>query len=74
MDKIKFQEKIGLHIRKIREAKGLTAAELARRCDMDKPNIHKLETGKFNPTVFYLSKICRGLDISLQDLFKGFKY
>ena len=72
MEKIEFQIKIGLHIRKIREDKGFTAAELARRCNMDKPNIHKLENGKFNPSVFYLSKICKGLEISLRDLFSGF--
>lgn len=74
MDKLEFQKKLGAHIRKVREKKKITAAELARRCLMDKPNIHKLETGKFNPSVFYLSKICTGLGISLEELLSGFKY
>ena len=74
MNKIEFQKKLGKHIKEIREGKGITAAELARRCFMDKPNIHKLETGKFNPSAFYLAKICKGLDISLHDLFSGFDF
>ncbi len=74
MDKLEFQKRLAAHIKKKREEKGITAAELARRCLMDKPNIHKLETGKFNPSAFYLSKICKGLDISLQELFKDFHY
>ncbi len=72
--KLEFQKKIGLHIRKKREKAGITAAELARRCYMDKPNIHKLESGKFNPSSFYLSKICQGLHISLEELFRGFHW
>jgi len=74
MNKIEFQKKLGEHIKKIRELKGITAAELARRCFMEKPNIHKLENGKFNPSAFYLSKICKGLGISLQELFSGFSF
>lgn len=72
-DKEAFQRKLGEHIRQVRQGKGLTAAELARRCLMDKPNIHKLETGKFNPSAFYLSKICKGMEISLKELFQEFK-
>ena len=72
MDKTEFQKKLGEHIKKIRESKDITAAELARRCFMDRPNIHKLENGKFSPSAFYLSKICKGLGISLQELFYGF--
>lgn len=74
MTKIEFQKKLGEHIKKVRESKGLTSAELARRCFMDKPNIHKLENGKFSPSVFYLTKICKGLEISLEELFSGFNF
>ena len=74
MNKIEFQKKLGEHIKRTRENKGITSAELARRCFMDKPNIHKLENGKFSPSVFYLSKICKGLEISLQELFSEFNY
>ena len=74
MDKIEFQEKLGRHIKKVRKSKEITAAELARKCLMDKPNIHKLENGKFNPSAFYLAKICKGLGISLEELFTGFDF
>jgi len=74
MNKIEFQKKLGEHIKRVRESKDITAAELARRCFMDKPNIHKLENGKFNPSAFYLAKICKGLEISLQELFSGFNF
>jgi putative transcriptional regulator len=74
MDKIEFQQKLGEHIKQIRKNKGVTCTELASRCLMDKPNIHKLENGDFNPSAYYLARICKGLEISLQELFSGFNY
>lgn len=72
-EKEKFLKRFGEHIKSIRIKKGLTGAELARRCFMDKQNVFKLEKGKFNPSLFYLKKISEGLEIDLDELIKGFK-
>jgi putative transcriptional regulator len=71
--KEKFLKKFGEHVKSIRIKKGLTGAELARRCYMDKQNISKLEKGKFNPSLYYLKNICEGLEIELDELLKGVK-
>ncbi len=71
-EKHEFQIAIGKHVRKMREAQGLSGAELARRCFLDRSNIHSLEMGKFSPSLFYLSKIAKGLDMSLSELLMGF--
>ena len=38
-----FQLCFGDHLKKFRKLRGITGAELARRCYMDKPNLTRLE-------------------------------
>lgn len=68
----KFLKRFGEHVKSIRIKKNLTGAELARRCFMDKQNISRLEKGKFNPSLYYLKKICEGLEMNLDELLKNF--
>ncbi|HKC67614.1 MAG TPA: helix-turn-helix transcriptional regulator [Bacteroidia bacterium] len=72
-DKLKLQKRFGEHLSKLRENKGLTSAELARRCFMERSNIARLETGRTNPSLFVLKKLAIGMDIELDELLKGFK-
>ena len=72
-DKLKLQKRFGEHIIKLRESKGVTAAELARLCFMERSNIARLETGRMNPSLFILKKLSIGLGIELSDLLKEFK-
>ena len=72
-EKEELLKRFGEHIVKIRLKKKMSGAELARRCFMDKPNITRLEKGRINPSLFYLKKICAGLEINLKELFRNFK-
>lgn len=72
-DRLKLQKRFGEHLKKVREAKGLTSAELSRRCYMERSNIARLESGRSNPSLFVLKKLCVGLEIELEDFLKGFK-
>ena len=63
----------GNHIRMVRESKGISSSELAKRCFMDRGNYTRIETGKTNPTVITLIKISNALGISLEELIAGFK-
>lgn len=67
-----FQEKIGRHIVKLREQKGLTSAELGRACDMERSNISRLEKGRMNPSLYLIKQVCNGLEISVRDFFRDF--
>jgi len=73
-DKTEFSKKIGEHIRKQREAKGYSGAELAKIIEMDRPNLHKLETGGYSPSLLIISQVAKGLDMSLSELLEDFEY
>ena len=72
-EKLKLQKRFGVHLKKLRESMGLTPAELARKCFMERSNIARLETGRINPSLFILKKISSGLEIELDELLKNFK-
>ncbi|MCO6499355.1 MAG: helix-turn-helix transcriptional regulator [Vicingus serpentipes] len=72
MSKEKFLKNLGKHIKELREKKGLSAAEFARRAEMERSHIARLESGQTNPTSTTLKVICDALDISFEELFKGF--
>jgi transcriptional regulator with XRE-family HTH domain len=69
----KLLKDIGALIKKLRLEKGLTSVEFGYRCEMDKPNVNRLEKGNTNPTFLTLIRICKALEIELNDLFKDFK-
>ncbi|NWJ49574.1 MAG: helix-turn-helix transcriptional regulator [Bacteroidetes bacterium] len=69
----KTLKELGLLIKKLRIDKGFTAVEFGYRCEMDKPNVSRLEKGNANPTFLTLIRICKALEIDLKDLFEDFK-
>lgn len=71
-EKLKLQKRFGEHLRKLRESKGLTPAELARRCFMERSNIARIEMGRMNPSLFILKKLSEALEIEMEELLKGF--
>jgi transcriptional regulator with XRE-family HTH domain len=64
-----FLKNIGENIRRIRLEKGMTQMELAFACnEIDYSQINRMERGKVNFSVSYLSLIARALEISPADL------
>ena len=61
---------VGERIRKIRRQKGLSLEIFALRCNMNSAYIGHIERGIQNPTLNTLERICKGLDISIEELFK----
>ena len=60
---------VGERIRKIRKEEGLSLKLFALRCDMNAAYVGHIERGVQNPTLNTLERICKGLDISVEDLF-----
>ena len=60
---------VGERIRKIRKEEGLSLELFALRCDMNAAYIGHIERGVQNPSLNTLERICKGLDISVEDLF-----
>lgn len=64
-----FLKKIGEKIRELRLQKGMTQMELAFACnDKDYSQINRIELGKVNFSVSYLSLIAQILEVTPQDL------
>lgn len=59
---------IGARIRALRQSKGMTQQTLADECDMEKPNISRIENGNTNPTIKSLWRISTALGMKLKDL------
>ncbi|MEY9891082.1 transcriptional regulator with XRE-family HTH domain [Catenulispora sp. MAP5-51] len=59
---------IGAQIRRRREQRGMSSAELARRAGLSKATLSQLEAGKGNPTIETLDALAVALLIPLTDL------
>ncbi|MFN3794722.1 MAG: helix-turn-helix domain-containing protein [Chitinophagaceae bacterium] len=61
-----YRIKIGNSLRSIREKKGYSQDELAEMMNVNRSTISKIENGKFNLSVDYLSKFSWFLDFEFQ--------
>jgi transcriptional regulator with XRE-family HTH domain len=61
---------IGVNVRRLRRAAGLTQAVLAIRMDVDRGYVSGLERGKHNPTALTLWHIALALNVRIADLFE----
>ena len=52
-----------------RQEKNLSQAELAKAVGVSRQTVNMIENGDYNPTVALCVKICRALDVTLNDLF-----
>ncbi len=62
-------KKLGKRIKELRKQKGLTQFDLASFINKDQQALQRIETGKVNPSYYYLVLLCRGLDITMEDMF-----
>lgn len=60
-----FRLEIGLSIKKIREGRGLTQEQLAEIMSISRSTISKIESGKFNFSIDYLSKFAEFLSFDI---------
>ncbi len=58
---------VAARVRTIRKAKKITVQELAHRCDMERSNMSRIESGRVNITLKTLCLISKalGVDISI---------
>ena len=65
-----FLIQFGAHLRRVRESKGLTQAQLAIDVDCDMSYISRIELGKISASVIYLKAMADVMEIELKDLFE----
>ena len=64
-----FTGKLKVKLRRLRETKGWTQAELARRSRVTQPLISQLESGtKPTPSVVHILRIAKALGVTVEEL------
>lgn len=59
---------LGNNIRQLREARGLTQAQIAKIAGVPRPTWANLESGAANPTLAVLIRVATALQVSLEEL------
>ena len=72
MDQDKALINLGLRIKQLRKEKGMTQMDLAAKMGKDDRAIGRLENGRTNPTFKTLLEVATGLEMSVEELMKGF--
>ena len=66
-----IRTKIGLRIKELRKAKGLSQEQLALKAEIDRTYMASVENGKRNVAIVNIEKIINALDITFQDFFSS---
>ncbi len=66
--KVQFQILFGLHIKMLRNKKGLTQEALSVLIKKSKRSVQRLESGNANPDLFYINNLAVALNVKLSDL------
>ena len=61
-------KQVGVKIRDARTALNLSIEALANECEVDYSQINRMELGKVNYSISYLSKVAKGLKLNPKDL------
>jgi transcriptional regulator with XRE-family HTH domain len=61
---------MGKRLKRIREAKGMTQAELAEAADLSRGYLIRLEAGQQDPTLGTLERLAKALKVKLSELVK----
>lgn len=65
-----LQKKVGKRIQELRLQKNLSQQILAAKCNFEKSNLSRLESGRVNSTLSTLNTIANGLEVNIAELFK----
>lgn len=63
--------RLGARLRELRQAAGLTQAELARRTGIHRPNIARVEAGRHTPSLETLSRLASAIGVSTSRVLTG---
>ncbi|WP_417942773.1 helix-turn-helix domain-containing protein [Flavobacterium sp. RS13.1] len=63
-----FIVNLGIHVRQLREKKGLSQQALADDCDIPRNQIGRIERAEINTGIKTLIRIANALDIDLKEL------
>ncbi len=62
------RSKVGRNIRRLREARGWSGAELARRVRLTRGGVWAIEVGNVKPPLATMERFARALDVALSEI------
>ncbi|MDO8594931.1 MAG: helix-turn-helix transcriptional regulator [bacterium] len=62
--------RLGINIKRIRIAKGISQGDIARTLGVDKAYISNIENGKANPTLGTIARLAKAVNVSTDKLLK----
>lgn len=71
LSQIDINFELGKRIQYLRRRRGMSQEDLALECKINKNYLSDMERGTRNPTIKILEKVSKGLNISLEELFRG---
>ena len=66
-----IKETFGQRVKELRNQLGISQENFALKIDMDRTYFASVESGKRNISIENIYKISNGLEVSLEELFKG---
>lgn len=64
-----IKQKLGLKIKELRKAKGLSQEKLANLAEIDRTYLPAIEKGERNVSIEVVEKLAKALDVKIKDLF-----
>ena len=65
------KESFGNRVRELRNKLGISQEKVALKINMDRTYFASVESGKRNVSIENIYKISKGLEVSLEELFRG---
>lgn len=62
------QHRLGMRLKKLRTARGLSQATLATKAKITREYVNKLEAGQYDPTVSVAQRLAKALKVTLAEL------
>lgn len=62
----------GNYVKKVRTEKGLSQLDIASMIGINAQNISAIERGEVSPTLFWITRLCEGLQINPEDFMTDF--
>lgn len=66
-------KRFGRHMRKLREAKGISQTVLAETIGTEQSKVSLMENGKQEPRLTFIYELAGALKVSLAEMFEGFR-
>ena len=68
-----LSQKIAKEFKRQRLKSGFSQENMALKCDIDRKYLYIIEKGKTNISCDMLQKLCKGLEVSMEDFFSIIK-